>query len=100
MCFSEDMIAESNLVYKPDFYISDADKVLCELTARIEGTLREPGIVPQARMPLLQTTLGLALLKTLGTVPKIQMKLSLGSAPDQKGCGTGGLGRAAKKRSR
>jgi len=65
------MIAESNLVYKPDFYISDATK--CFVTGGPDiGTLREPGIVLASSDVVANDAVGLALLKTLGTVPKIQ----------------------------
>jgi uncharacterized protein (DUF362 family) len=65
------MIAESNLVYKPDFYISDATKCFVTEGPNI-GTLREPGIVLASPDVIANDAVGLALLKTLGTVPKIQ----------------------------
>lgn len=65
------MIAESNLVYRPDFYISDATK--CFVTdGPNTGTLREPDIVMASSDVIANDAVGLALLKTLGTVPKIQ----------------------------
>jgi uncharacterized protein (DUF362 family) len=65
------MIAESNLVYMPDFYISDATK--CFVTGGPNlGTLRKPGIVLASSDVIANDAVGLALLKTLGTVPKIQ----------------------------
>ena len=65
------MIAESNLVYKPNFYISDATK--CFVTGGPDlGTLKEPGIVMACSDVIANDAVGLALLKTLGTVPKIQ----------------------------
>ncbi|MDW5549655.1 DUF362 domain-containing protein [Methanosarcina sp.] len=65
------MIAESNLVYKPDFYISDATR--CFVAGGPDlGTLREPGIVLASSDVVANDAVGLALLKTLGTVPKIQ----------------------------
>lgn len=65
------MIAESNLVHRPDFYISDATK--CFVTGGPDlGTLREPDIVLASSDVVANDVLGLALLKTLGTVPKIQ----------------------------
>lgn len=65
------MIAESNLVYKPDLYISDATK--CFVTdGPNRGTLREPGIVIASPDVIANDIAGLALLKTLGTVQKIQ----------------------------
>jgi len=65
------MIAESNLVYRPDFYISDATK--CFVTdGPNTGTLREPEIVLASSDVIANDVVGLALLKTLGTVPKIQ----------------------------
>lgn len=65
------MIAESNLVYKPDFYISDATKCFVTEGPNI-GTLREPGIILASPDAIANDTAGLALLKTLGTIPKIQ----------------------------
>jgi uncharacterized protein (DUF362 family) len=65
------MIAESNLVYKPDFYISDATKCFVTDGPNI-GTLREPGIVIASPDVIANDIAGLALLKTLGTVQKIQ----------------------------
>jgi uncharacterized protein (DUF362 family) len=65
------MIAEANLVHKPDFYISDATK--CFVTdGPNTGTLQEPGIVMAASDVIANDVVGLALLKTLGTIPKIQ----------------------------
>ena len=65
------MIAESNLVYRPDFYISDATK--CFVTdSPNTGTLREPDIVLASSDVIANDAVGLALLKTLGMVPKIQ----------------------------
>ncbi|MDD3248452.1 MAG: DUF362 domain-containing protein [Methanosarcina sp.] len=65
------MIAESNLAYKPDFYISDATKCFVTEGPNI-GTLREPGIILASPDVIANDVAGLALLKTLGTVPKIQ----------------------------
>ncbi len=65
------MIAESNLVHKPDFYISDATKCFVTEGPNI-GTLREPDIVLASSDVIANDAVGLALLKTLGTVPKIQ----------------------------
>ena len=65
------MIAESNLVYRPDFYISDATKCFVTDGPNI-GTLREPNIVLATPDVIANDAVGLALLKTLGTVPKIQ----------------------------
>lgn len=65
------MIAESNLVHRPDFYISDATK--CFVTGGPDlGTLREPDIVLASSDVVANDAMGLALLKTLGTIPKIQ----------------------------
>jgi len=65
------MIAESNLVHRPNFYISDATK--CFVTGGPDlGTMREPDIVLASSDVVANDVLGLALLKTLGTVPKIQ----------------------------
>jgi uncharacterized protein (DUF362 family) len=65
------MIAESNLVYRPDFYISDATKCFVTDGPNI-GTLREPDIVLASSDVIANDVVGLSLLKTLGTVPKIQ----------------------------
>jgi uncharacterized protein (DUF362 family) len=65
------MIAESNLVYKPDFYISDATKCFVTDGPNI-GTLKEPDIVLASSDVIANDTVGLALLKTLGTIPKIR----------------------------
>ncbi len=65
------MIAESNLVYRPDYYISDATKCFVTDGPNI-GTLREPDIVLASSDVIANDAVGLALLKTLGTVPKIQ----------------------------
>lgn len=65
------MIAESNLVYSPDFYISDATKCFVTDGPNI-GTMREPGIVLASQDVIANDAVGLALLKTLGTVSKIQ----------------------------
>jgi uncharacterized protein (DUF362 family) len=65
------MIAESNLVYKPDFYISDATKCFVTDGPNL-GTLREPDIVMASSDVIANDAVGLALLKTLGTIPRIQ----------------------------
>ena len=65
------MIAESNLVYKPDFYISDATKCFVTDGPNL-GTLREPEIVVASSDVIANDAVGLAILKTLGTVPRIQ----------------------------
>jgi uncharacterized protein (DUF362 family) len=65
------MIAESNLVHKPDFYISDATKCFVTEGPNI-GTLREPDIVLASSDVIANDAVGLALLKTLGTIPKIR----------------------------
>ncbi len=65
------MIAESNLVYMPDFYISDATKCFVTDGPNL-GTLREPDIVLASSDVIANDAVGLALLKTLGTVPRIQ----------------------------
>ncbi|MCE8426510.1 MAG: DUF362 domain-containing protein [Candidatus Methanoperedens sp.] len=65
------MIAESNLVYKPDFYISDATKCFVTDGPNV-GTLREPGIVMATSDVIANDVVGLGLLKTLGTIHKIQ----------------------------
>ncbi len=67
------MIAESNLVHKPDFYISDATKCFVTDGPNV-GTLREPGIVMATSDVIANDVVGLALLKTLGTIHKIQDK--------------------------
>jgi uncharacterized protein (DUF362 family) len=84
------MIAESNLVYMPDFYISDATK--CFVTGGPNlGTLREPGIVLASSDVIANDAVGLALLKTLGTVPKIQ-EYSVWAQPQIKRAVELGLG--------
>lgn len=65
------MIAESNLVYMPDFYISDATKCFVTDGPNL-GTLREPDIVLASSDVIANDTVGLALLKTLGTISRIQ----------------------------
>jgi uncharacterized protein (DUF362 family) len=65
------MIAESNLVNKPDFYISDATKCFVTEGPNI-GTLREPDIVLASSDVIANDAVGLALLKSLGTIPKIR----------------------------
>ena len=65
------MIAESNLVYMPDFYISDATKCFVTDGPNL-GTLREPDIVLASSDVVANDAVGLALLKTLGTVSRIQ----------------------------
>lgn len=65
------MIAESNLVHKPDFYISDATKCFVTEGPNI-GTLSEPGILLASSDMIANDVVGLALLKTLGTTPKIR----------------------------
>lgn len=65
------MISESNLVHKPDFYISDATKCFVTEGPNI-GTLREPDIVLASPDVIANDAVGLALLKTLGTIPKIR----------------------------
>jgi uncharacterized protein (DUF362 family) len=65
------MIAEANLVHKPDFYISDATKCFVTDGPNV-GTLKEPGIVMATSDVIANDVVGLALLKTLGTIPKIQ----------------------------
>jgi uncharacterized protein (DUF362 family) len=67
------MIAESNLIHRPDFYISDATK--CFVTdGPNRGTLREPGLVIATSDVIANDVVGLALLKTLGTIPEIQKR--------------------------
>jgi uncharacterized protein (DUF362 family) len=84
------MIAESNLIYRPDFYISDATK--CFVTGGPDlGTLREPGIVLASSDVVANDAVGLALLKTLGTVPKIQER-SVWAQPQIKRAVELGLG--------
>ena len=65
------MIAEANLVYKPDFYLSDATKCFVTDGPNV-GTLREPGIVIATSDVIANDVVGLGLLKTLGTIDKIQ----------------------------
>lgn len=65
------MIAEANLVFKPDFYISDATKCFVTEGPNI-GTLKEPGLIIASPDVIANDVVGLSLLKTLGTIPKIQ----------------------------
>ncbi len=65
------MIAEANLIFKPDFYISDATKCFVTHGPNV-GTLREPGLIIASPDVIANDVVGLALLKTLGTIPKIQ----------------------------
>ena len=65
------MIAEANLVNKPDFYISDATKCFVTDGPNV-GTIREPGIVIATNDVIANYVVGLGLLKTLGTIDKIQ----------------------------
>lgn len=65
------MIAEANLVHKPDFYISDATKCFVTKGPNI-GTVRKPGIVMATSDVIANDVTGLALLKTLGTTDKVQ----------------------------
>ncbi len=65
------MIAEANLVFKPDFYISDATKCFVTEGPNI-GTLKEPGLIIASPDVIANDVVGLALLKTLGTIPEIQ----------------------------
>lgn len=84
------MIAESNLAYMPDFYMSDATK--CFVTDGPNmGTLREPGIVLASSDVIANDVVGLALLKTLGTVPRIQNR-SVWAQPQIKRAVELGLG--------
>jgi uncharacterized protein (DUF362 family) len=65
------MIAESNLVHRPDFYITDATKCFVTDGPNV-GSLQEPGLVIATSDVIANDVVGLALLKTLGTIPKIQ----------------------------
>jgi uncharacterized protein (DUF362 family) len=65
------MIAEANLVNKPDFYLSDATKCFVTDGPNV-GTLKEPGIIIATGDVIANDVVGLALLKTLGTIPNIQ----------------------------
>lgn len=89
------MIAESNLVYKPDFYISDATKCFVTQGPNI-GTLVEPEIVLASPDVIANDTVGLALLKTLGTGSKIQKK-SVWAQPQIKRAVELGLGVKSKE---
>ncbi len=89
------MIAESNLIYKPDFYISDATKCFVTNGPNV-GTLREPGIVLASQDVIANDVAGLALLKTLGTVPRIQMK-SVWAQPQIRRAIELGLGVSSKE---
>ena len=89
------MIAEANLVNKPDFYISDATKCFVTDGPNV-GTLREPGIVIATGDVIANDVVGLALLKTLGTIDKIQNK-SVWKQPQIKRAVELGLGAKSKK---
>ena len=65
------MLAEANLVHKPDFYISDATKCFVTDGPNV-GTLREPSLVIATSDVIANDVVGLALLKTLGTIDEIQ----------------------------
>ena len=65
------MIAEANLAFKPDFYISDATKCFVTEGPNI-GTLKEPELIIASPDVIANDVVGLALLKTLGTTPEIQ----------------------------
>ena len=67
------MIAESNLARKPDFILMDATKIFVSGGPN-SGALKEPGIVISTKDPIANDIVGLALLKSIGTVPKIQDK--------------------------
>ncbi len=67
------MIAESNLARKPSFIFMDATKCFVTDGPNI-GTLKEPGIVIATKDLIANDVVGLALLKSLGTVAKIQNK--------------------------
>ncbi len=84
------MIAESNLVHMPDFYISDATKCFVTEGPNV-GTLSEPEIVLASSDVIANDAVGLALLKTLGTVPKIQNR-SIWTQPQIKRAVELGLG--------
>lgn len=84
------MIVEANLVYKPDFYISDATKCFVKDGPNI-GTLREPGLVIASDDVVANDVFGLALLKTLGTIHKIQ-NISVWEQPQIKRAVELGLG--------
>ena len=88
------MIAESNLVYKPDFYISDATKCFVTDGPNI-GTVREPGLVIATSDVIANDVVGLALLKTLGTIHKIQ-NISVWEQPQIKRAVELGLGVKSK----
>jgi len=88
------MIAESNLVYKPDFYISDATKCFVTDGPNI-GTVREPGIIIATSDVIANDVVGLALLKTLGTIHKIQNR-SVWEQPQIKRAVELGLGVKSK----
>ena len=84
------MIAEANLVYKPDFYISDATKCFVTEGPNI-GTLREPGLIIASQDVIANDVVGLSLLKTLCTIPEIQ-ESSVWAQPQVKRAVELGLG--------
>ncbi len=67
------MIAEANLARKPDLILMDATKCFVTDGPNI-GTLKKPGIVIATKDIIANDIVGLALLKSLGTIPKIQNK--------------------------
>jgi len=88
------MIAEANLVHKPDFYISDATKCFVTDGPNV-GIIREPGIVIATSDVIANDVVGLALLKTLGTIDKIQNR-SIWEQPQIKRAVELGLGVKSK----
>ena len=77
------MIAESNLVYKPDFYISDATK--CLVTGGPDmGTLKEPGIVMACSDVIANDVVGACSAENPWDCSENSGTLGMGSAPDQK----------------
>lgn len=68
-----DMIAELSLACLPDLVVMDATKCFVTDGPNV-GTLREPGLIIASRDTVANDVVGLALLKHLGTTPKIQSK--------------------------
>ena len=65
------MLAELHLARLPDFIVMDGTKVFVE-GGPTEGKVVEAGLVVASNDIIANDTVGLAILKTLGTIPKIQ----------------------------
>ena len=65
------MLAELHLARTADFIVMDGTKVFVE-GGPTEGKVVEAGLVVASNDIIANDTVGLAILKTLGTIPKIQ----------------------------